>query len=264
MNDRVNDRSKKKASISAYIITQNEEKNIDRLLSSILWMDEIIVLDSGSTDNTVNIAKKLGAKVSYHSFSNYIEQKNEAMSLCTGEWLINLDADEEITPELRKSIEMVLDYKNFTDKPDIYNIIRKTYYMGRWINHCGWYPQYITRMSRRGKASWSGELIHEKLVAESPSGTLVGDLLHRPYGNLGDHLRKMDKYTEMWAHQESKAGRKASIHSLLLRPMGKFIKIYILKAGFLDYVPGLIVAVMASWYTFMKYARLYELSRNIE
>ncbi len=253
----------KKSFISAYIITKNEEKNIGRALDSVKWMDEIVIIDSGSTDKTVEIAEKYGAKVTIEAFNNFIEQKNRAMELCTGEWLFNLDADEEVTPELRKSIEDVILKKSSPDIPVLFKINRKNQYMGHWIKHCGWYPEFRTRLSRKGHAKWSGEVLHEKLEGDGPKGFITGDILHRPYANLGEHLRTIDLYSELWAKREVSLGRTTSFVEILIRTFSKFFKMYILKAGFMDYMPGLFASIMGAWYTFMKYARLYELSRNL-
>ncbi|MFC1541138.1 glycosyltransferase family 2 protein [Candidatus Latescibacterota bacterium] len=250
--------------ISAYIITKNEENHIGRALESVLWMDELVVLDSGSTDDTVKIAEKYGTKVKFNEFKNFIEQKNKAMEFCNGEWLFNLDADEEVSPELRKSIEETV-YSNTKDKSiTIYNISRKTYYMGRWMKHCGWYPEFRARLSRNGHAQWTGEAIHEKLEGNGNSDFISGDLLHRPYDNLGEHLKTIYTYSEIWAEREASRGRKASIPGIFFRPVLKFVKMYILKAGFMDFGPGFFASMMGAWYIFMKYSRLYELSRNFE
>ncbi len=267
--------------ISAYIITKNEEKNIGRALESVRWIDELIVLDSGSTDDTVEIAKNLGAKVTIEAFKGFVKQKSRAMELCAGKWLFNLDADEEVTPELRKSIESVLSGERdkflkrtlksmSSDMPVLFNVCRKTCYLGRWMKHCGWYPEFRARLSRREHARWEGEELHEqlekfdKLEGDSKKGFLKGDLLHRPYDDLGAHLKAIDCYTEMFAKREASHGRKAGFIDILIRPFAAFFKMYILKAGFMDYGPGLIASMMGAWYTFMKYARLYEFDRNFQ
>ena len=250
--------------ISAYIITKNEEKNIGRALKSVQWMDELVVLDSGSTDNTVKIAEKFGTKVEVDEFKEFVEQKNKAMEFCKGEWLFNLDADEEVTPELRKSIEDIVFSESSPDKPFVFNVCRKTQYMGRWMKHCGWYPEFRARLSRRGHAQWKGEVIHEKLEGDGTIGRINGDLLHRPYTNLGEHFSTINRYSDIWAIREASKGRKTVFSDIVFRPFFKFIRMYILKAGFMDYGPGFFASVMGALYTFMKYARLYELSRNFE
>ena len=250
-----------KPTISAYIITKDEACNIIGAIESVRWMDEVIVLDSGSSDDTVEIARKTGAKVSFAKFQGFVAQKNAAMELCRGDWVFNLDADEEVSSELKKSIEKTVFSDGSSNMPDVYNVTRKTWYMGRWINHCGWYPEYRVRLSRRGKARWRGEFVHEELYGDCPVGYLSGDLLHKPYSDLREHLRTIGCYSELWAKREAQAGRIFHWVDLIFRPAVKFIKMYVIRAGFLDRGPGLVASFMGSWYTFMKYARLYEITK---
>lgn len=258
----MSDNSVNKQTVSAYIITLNEEDNIARAIESVRWMDEVIVLDSGSTDATLEIAEKLGAKVKTSEFLGFAAQKNAAMELCGGDWVFNLDADEEVTPELREAIEKAVSGARFSDMPDVFKVVRKTWYMGRWIKHCGWYPEYRARLSKRGNARWKGEALHEKLHGSGTEGTLKGELLHRPYANIGEHIDTIRRYTELWAKREAGAGRSFSFIDLIFRPAVKFVTMYFLRAGFLDGGPGFVVSVMGAWYTFLKYARLYEVSRS--
>lgn len=248
--------------ISAYLITKNEEKHIGAALASVSWMDEIVVLDSESADKTVEIARKAGARVVNEPFRGFVAQKNLAMDMCKSDWVFNLDADEEVTPALRQSIIEVLKNPKTGSEASIFTVTRKTWYMGRWILHCGWYPEYRERLSKRGAARWEGEMLHEKLRGQEKIGRLAGDLLHRPYADLGEHLKKMNLYTELWARVEKNRGRKAHWTDILFRPAASFIKMYVLRGGFLDYGPGLIASIMGAWYTFLKYARLLELSRD--
>ena len=250
--------NQKRPLVSAYLITLNEEENITRALRSVSWAEEIIVLDSGSTDRTCEIARAMGAKVFSEPFRGYVEQKNRALDLCAGDWAFNLDADEEVTDNLRSSILATVG--NESDNPlyPAYEVSRRTWYMGRWIRHCGWYPQYRCRLSRRSGARWTGETLHESLTASGKTGRLSGDLLHRPYRDLGAHLRAIDRYSELFATREYDRGRSTTIIGLALRPPLKFVKMYVLKGGFLDRAPGFVASLMGAWYTFMKYARLYE------
>ena len=254
----MNDEPDNRPTLSAYIITLNEEKNIARALESVRWMDEIVVLDSGSTDDTVRIAGEYGAKVTVSEFRGYVTQKNNAMELCSGEWLFNLDADEEVTKDLRTSIERVV--AGTANGKSLYRVSRKTWYFGRWIEHCGWNPEYRVRLSRCGKARWAGEVLHESLTGDGPVGLLDGYLLHRPYHDLGEHLTTIGRYTYLWARREASGGRTASVFDIVFRPPAKFLKMYILRGGIRDGVPGFVASVMGAWYTFLKYARLIEYS----
>ncbi len=232
-------------------------------MESVRWMDDVVVLDSGSIDRTVEIAKKMGAKVWVEPFRGFVEQKNRAMELCIGDWLFSLDADEEVTPELRSSILHLLG-SHREGEPSAFAVNRRTLYMGRWIRHCGWYPEYRVRLSKRGCARWGGEIVHESLQYAGKPGKLRGDLLHRPYPDLGAHAKKIVRYAELWAYREHSKGRKVLFADLMMRPAVRFLKMYVLRAGFLDGAPGFAVSVMGAWYAFMKYARLREISRNSE
>jgi glycosyltransferase involved in cell wall biosynthesis len=247
--------------ISAYLITRDEEKNIARAIESVRWMDEIVVLDSGSVDSTAEIARRLGAKVYDEPFRGFMAQKNRAMELCGSEWTFNIDADEEVTPMLRESIERSVVLPRGSS-PDWYEVNRKTWYMGRWIRHCGWYPEYRARLCRKGVAQWAGETLHEHLEGEGRPGRLDGELLHRPYADLGVHVKRIDRYSDIWAGGEFARGRMARPDQLITRPIARFLKMYVLKAGFLDGAAGFIASMMGAWYAFMKYARLYERSRG--
>ena len=248
--------------ISVCIITKNEAKRIEKAVKSASFADEIVVVDSGSIDKTKEIAREYGAKVFDEEFRGFVFQKNSAMEHCSGEWLFNIDADEEVTDDLRKSIELIIFGKDAEKKCNSYNVNRRIFYLGRWMKHCGWYPEYRVRLSKKGAAKWVGEVLHEKLESNGQSGFLKGDLLHRPYENLGAHLNTIGKYSGIWAARESGKGRKASISGLIFRPLIRFLKMFVLKAGFLDGVPGFIASFMGAFYAFMKYARLYEINRE--
>ena len=253
--------SENRSGISVYIITLNEERSIRSALESIRWADEIVILDSGSTDATCEIAREYGARVETRQFDGFTSQKNAAMTMCSGEWLFNIDADEEVTTELHASIQHLLDKNTHTS--EVYEVNRKTWYLGRWMLHCGWYPQYRARLCRAGRASWRGGKIHEYLSAETGCGRLGGDLLHRPYENLSNHLNKISRYADIWAQEQAKKGLQTGWSNMLIRPLVRFVKMFILKGGFLDGMPGLAASVMGSFYVFMKYARLYEITGKV-
>lgn len=225
-------------------------------------MDEVVVLDSESTDGTIEIAERMGAKVYVEPFRGFVEQKNRAMELCAGEWVFNLDADEEMTTGLAESIRAVVHTSESNDCPAVFAVARKIWYMGKWMLHCGWYPEYRERLTRKNCARWTGELLHERLAGTGKVGYLRGDLLHRPYKNLGDHLRRIDLYSELWASRERSRGRKARSFDLVLRPAASFLKMYVFRAGFLDGMQGFVASAMGAWYTFLKYAKLNERAKG--
>ena len=247
--------------VSVYIITLNEERSIRRAIESVGWADEIVVLDSGSTDATCDIARQSGARVEMRTFEGFASQKSAAMNLCRGEWLLNIDADEEVTPELKASIQYIVNENDNT--MEVYEVNRKTWYLGRWILHCGWYPEYRARLSRTGRASWRGGMIHEYLASDTSYARLEGHLLHRPYENLSNHLNKIARYADIWAREQAGQGSRTGWSDMLIRPLVRFVKMFILKGGFLDGLPGLAASVMGSFYVFMKYARLYEIAGKV-
>lgn len=245
--------------ISIYIITLNEEAMIGRALDSVRWADEIVVVDSGSEDRTVDICRDAGARVVHRDFDNFVTQKNYALSLCRGEWAFNLDADEEVSEALASSLRDVTGGSQQTEA-EVFRINRRIWYLGGWIRHCGWYPEFRVRLSRIGAAEWKGNVLHEHLEPLSGDGTgvLSGDLLHRPYRNVAHHMTKIARYTDMWAEREFLAGRRAGMWDVLMRPVVRFVKMYVLKRGFLDGMPGLIVSMLGTVYTFLKYVKLWE------
>ena len=249
------------STISAYIISLNEEENIARAITSVSWMDEVVVLDSGSTDDTLAIARSLGAKTAVEPFAGYSTQKNRAMKLCGSEWLFNIDADEEMTAELADSIRKFFDSASVGVR-DCYEMTRKTWYFGRWIKHCGWYPEYRTRLSRAKSSRWTGGYLHEHLEGKTSPGRLEGDLLHRPYRDLNDHFQTIGRYSRIWAKEKASEGKRAGVVAMIVHPVGKFLKMFVLRSGFRDGVPGFMASVMGCVYVFMKYAHLSELQRK--
>jgi len=247
--------------VSVYIITLNEEEMIGRVLDSVRWADEIIVVDSGSRDRTVDICREAGARVVHRDLDSFVTQKNFALNLCRGEWALNIDADEEVSEVLAASLRDLVG-GNRQKSADVFRINRRTWYLGRWIRHCGWYPEYRVRLSRMGMAAWKGSVLHEYLEPLNgvDTGVLSGDLLHRPYRNVSHHVTKIARYADMWAERELSAGRRPGVWDILVHPAGRFVKMYIVKRGFLDGVPGLIVSMLGAVYTFLKYARLWEKS----
>lgn len=248
--------------ISATIITLNEEKKVEDCLRSLLGVaDEIVVVDSCSTDQTKEICDRYGVKFITHAFEGYIAQKNYAVSQSTYDHILALDADERLSPELRESILRV---KNNWDNVSGYSFNRLNNYCGKWIRFCGWYPDRKIRLWDRRKAKWGGEDPHDKvLIPRDQVIKLRGDLLHMAYYSLDEHLQQVHRFAEIAAKAKYKSGKKANfvIH-VLLNPVFKFLKKYFFQFGFLDGYYGFVFCATASALNFFKYLRLYEYHRT--
>jgi glycosyltransferase involved in cell wall biosynthesis len=247
--------------ISAVIITLNEERNIGRCLESISGIaDEIVVVDSGSTDATEAICRKKNVKFIHHAFEGHIEQKNFAVTQCHHEYILSIDADESLSPELTKSIS---ELKSNWEK-DGYTFNRLTNYCGKWIHHCGWYPDRKLRLFKKGKGKWAGSNPHDRFILNEPAsvGRLKGDLLHYSYYTIEDHLRQVNKFTDIGALSAYKEGKRSSILKMLIKPKIRFIRDYIFHLGILDGYYGLVICRISSDATFIKYVKLYELQKK--
>jgi len=247
------------ATLSVCVITLNEEDRIGDCLSSIAFADEIVVVDSGSTDRTVAIAREHGARVIVRGWPGSVAQKNFALEQAATDWVLCLDADERVSPPLAAQIRRAVAAAPAAIAG--YRMARKTYYLGRWILHGGWYPDWKVRLVRRGRARWGGIDPHDRLEPQGPVGTLAGDLEHRTYRDIADHLRTIDRFTSVGAGELQARGRSGALAGMLLNAPAKFVKMYVLKAGFLDGLPGFIVAVLGSYYVFLRYAKLWEMQR---
>ncbi len=242
--------------ISATVITHNEEKNIGRCLESITWADEIIVVDSLSTDRTVAICRAYTQNIVQRPWPGHVRQKQFALEQATGDWILSLDADERLSPDARQEIAGELSAGS--QEIDGYIFPRHSYYLGRWINHGGWYPDYKLRLIRRGRGRWSGVDPHDKLTVEGKTKTLKAEILHYVYRNLSHQLLTIDSFSDITARQWEEQGARFSAFPLLLKPPAKFLECYLWKKGFLDGLPGFIIAVASSFYIFLKYAKLWE------
>ena len=245
--------------LSVTIITLNEEKNLRRCLESVAFADEIIIFDSESQDRTLSIAREFTDKVFQEPWQGFARQKNLAQEKAQGPWILNIDADERVTPELKEEIVSAIQ----KDPPYAgFKIARKNFFCGQWIRHGGWYPNYQLRLYQKGAGSFAQREVHEQVVAKGQVGTLKAPLEHYTYDSISDYLKRMDRYSDLSARQYLKEGKKVSWPEILFRTKYTFFKMWILQKGFLDGAKGLVLAVLYSYYTFVKYAKLKEISNK--
>lgn len=245
--------------ISVTIITHNEEENIEDCLKSVRWADEIIVVDSYSTDKTVEICKKYNAKVIAKKWLGYSNQKNLAIDNARNEWILSIDADERITKELLNDIKREFEKENFIDG---YYIARRNFFLGRWIRHCGWYPDYNLRLFKRSKGRFIEREVHEKAEVKGETKYLKRPLEHYTYKTLSDFISRLDRYSTLSAIELHKKGRTAGWPHLTVRPVTTFLRMYFLKKGFLEGFYGILLSGLYSFYTFSKYAKLWEMEKK--
>lgn len=247
--------------VSVIVITRNEERNIRDCLSSARWADEIIVVDSGSSDGTVAAAREFSDKVFERPWEGFGASKNFALSQTRNDWVFWLDADERVTPELAEEIELSLSGQ--TDMVG-FSVPRKAFFLGTWIRHCGWYPGRVVRLFRRDKAVFSNDRVHERLIVDGPVAELKSDLLHYTDPSLEHYFTKFNRYTSLAAEDLAGKGRRTGIGRMLLNPVWTFFRMYFLRLGFLDGIPGLILCMLSAGYVFTKYAKLWERTRTME
>ncbi len=238
--------------ISATIITLNEEHNLARALETLDCVDEVVVVDSGSTDRTRDVAARYGARVLCHDWPGYAAQKNFAAGQAQHDWILSLDADEALSETLSAEILRV---KKEGPRAGAYRMARRAQYLGRWIKHSGWYPDYKVRLYDRRRGRWEGAYVHESVRVDGPVELLAGDLLHYTCNSLSQHLRTMDRYTTLAAEELRARGRRAGAGRLLFAPPATFLKTYFLQQGFRDGYQGFLISAMAAWYVFLKHAK---------
>jgi len=248
--------------ITARINTFNEEDNIAAALASLAWADEILVVDSGSTDRTVEIARGLAHRVVSHAWESHGAQHTYADSIASHDWVLMLDADERLTPELAAAIQRVRregpgDFAGF-------RMARRAWYLGRWIRHSGWYPDWQPRLYRRDLTTWGGEPPHEAPKVGGTVGTLPGDIIHFTRRSLHEHVAVMNRYTDLAAAARQRHGGRVGWLSFALAPPWTFFRSYILKQGFRDGWPGLVIARLAAIYVHLKQAKLLETQLEIQ
>lgn len=247
--------------ITACVITLNEEDNIGRVLGSLSDFPEVILLDSGSIDKTLEIASQFkNTSIHHRTFDNYINQKNHCISLSKNDWILSLDADECITDtffnEIKSFPEEYWKQYNGFESP------RLSFYLGKWIYHGGWYPNYQLRLFNRKYGKFEGVLVHEKVKITGNSQKINFPILHYSYKNISHHLKFINSYSSLTAEEKYRKGKKSGVVFAILKCMFKFFSMYILKLGFLDGRPGLVIAVLGGYYNFLKYIKLYEIHLN--
>ena len=241
--------------LAAAVICCDEERNIGACLESLAWCDEIVVVDSGSRDGTIEIARKHATRVLHHVWPGYVAQKNWALEQTTGDWVLCVDADERCTPALREAIERAL---RGEVREAGFEMRRHVFYLGRWIDHGGWYPDWKLRLVRRGKARWGGVDPHDKLVADGPVRRLDAELVHFTYADFAAHLRTVQRFSDVVSEVWVGEGRRFSLLRALFHPPAKFFECYVWKRGFLDGWPGFVIAATSAFYVFAKYVKLRE------
>jgi glycosyltransferase involved in cell wall biosynthesis len=262
----------KKPTLSVILIANNEANNILDCLASVSFADQIVVVvDSASTDNTVDLARSVGAQVVQTTdWPGFGAQKNRALDLATGDWVFSIDADERVTPELAVQLKVAINFeaeiygkndgksnKSF-DEYDAYEVPRLTQFCGQWIRHCGWTPDHVLRLFKRGCARFSNDLVHERLVqSQGTCGKLTTPMLHFSYPTPASYWRKLDQYSQAWAKQRYLEGKKTSMLRAAMSGVAAFIRTYLLRLGFLDGALGFAVCTMQAQSAFGKYFTLY-------
>lgn len=242
--------------VSVVIIAKNEADRMEACLQSVVWADEIVVVDSGSTDATCDIARRYTGRVHSIPWRGFGPQKQAAVDLASHDWILNIDCDERVTPELAREIGAILESD---DNREAYALPRRTFLGSKEIRHCGWYPDRTVRLFDRRGARFSDSLVHERVIAQGPVADCRGDLLHYSFSGIGPLLAKLNQYSDLSAQQMHAQGRSCTLVDLTVRPLFAFFKTYLLRRGFLDGVEGLEISVTTALLTFAKYIKLREM-----
>jgi glycosyltransferase involved in cell wall biosynthesis len=245
--------------LSAAIITKNEEKNIKRCLESIQWADEIVVVDSGSTDKTVGICKDYGCRIEISEWLGFAKTKHKAVDLCSNYWVLVLDADEEITGSLKDKILTTLENPSHSG----YRIKRESFYLGKKIRYCGWDKDYTLRLFDKNKGRFNNKAVHESVQIQSGTiGVISEPMMHYTYPSVSSHLNKMNTYSELGASEKAKKGHASNPFSAVLRGLAKFVKMYVLKLGFLDGLTGFVLCLNSAYGVYLKYIKLWMINKS--
>lgn len=245
--------------VSVTIIALNEEAKIRDCLESVSWADEVLVSDSGSTDRTVEICKEYGARVYSDEWLGFGRQKNLVGDRASGDWILNIDADERVSPDLKDEILRVVG----SDGSAGYLVPRKNFFGSKWIRHCGWWPDYNLRLYRKGAGRFIDRYVHERVVVNGRTERLSNPLVHMTYRDVSDYLKRMEKYSSLAAEEMLNSGRVAGLADIFFRPTFTFFKMYVLRRGFLDGTAGVVLSILYASYTLAKYAKLWEMRAGI-
>jgi glycosyltransferase involved in cell wall biosynthesis len=245
--------------LSVAVIVKNEEQNLSRMLDSIKWADEIVVVDTGSTDNTTIIAEKYACKVLHSQWLGFGKCKQFAVDNCTNEWILSLDADEVVTPELADKIKQIITHVNSLNG---YRIHRISFYLGRMIRHCGWNNDYTLRLFRKSQGQFNQKSVHESVVINGTIGTIKELLLHYTYPTIESHLEKMNLYSNLSSLEMHQKGKRTTLMGAYFRSIWKVFQMYVLKAGFLDGKEGYILCRNSGMGIWWKYSKLWELNKK--
>ena len=246
--------------ISACIVAMNEEDRLDACLDTLGWCDELLVVDSHSTDKTRELAAARGARVIERDWPGHVAQKEFAVRAARHDWVLCVDADERVSPELRAAIEAER-ARGFAAAAG-YELSRVSSYLGRWIRHGTWYPDWKLRLFDRRRGGWGGRNPHDRVSVEGTVSRLEGELLHDPYRSFDEHLRTIDRYTSIMAEEMRAEGRRARLSDVILRPPARFLVFFVWRRGFLDGWRGLLLAYLAAHYVRLKYAKLWVAIRS--
>ena len=251
--------------LSVTVITHNEEARLRACLESVAWADELVVVDAESTDKTAQIAREFTDRVWVRPWPGFAAQKNFALEQTTGAWVLSLDADEQVTPELRAAVERILAGADPAGQgaalAEGYSVPRRNVFWGAWVRHGGLYPDWQLRLFRRGRGRFVGDAVHESVQVEGAVARLAAPLLHHSYRDLEDFVRRTNRYSSLAAADWLRQGRRAGVVDLIFRPLARFVSMYIMRLGFLDGWRGFVLAVLYANYVFLRMAKAWEAAR---
>jgi glycosyltransferase involved in cell wall biosynthesis len=244
--------------ISVAIITLNAAAELDRCLASVAFADEVVVLDQGSSDETAEVCARHGAALHQTEWLGFGRTKQKAADLCRNPWVLSIDSDEKVTPELRDAIE------NLPDRPgpSAFEVNRLSRFLGQWIRHCGWHPEYVARLFDTRRARFNGKPVHESIVTEDEVGRLDGLMLHYTYESMEQYIEKLNRYTTLAADELHAAGRSTSLLSAVVRAKVAFWRMWLFKGGILDGMAGTVLCLSSSFYVLSKYVKLWRMGRD--